>query len=128
MSKKLFLPKPKRLGAEWSYLLQDDDGYWEAFHKVNGKIKQCGSNCPYCGKYGKMERCRIKTTLIGTDTTRTLTLAGKETITALKNILNKRGSLRGIVVTLRGKGGDNYELVDIKEPAPKKQLALWGES
>lgn len=127
MSKRLFLPKPKRLGAVWSYVLQQDDGYWEIFHKVNGKLIQCKTNCPYCGRYGKMERCRIKTTLVGTDTTRILTLAGKQTVIALKNILDRKGSLKGVVVTLRGKEV-GYELVDVKEPAPKKQLTLWGKS
>jgi len=126
MTKKLYLPKPKRQGAEWSYVIQADIGMWESLHKVNGKLIQCKTDCPYCGRYGIMERCRIKVTLIGTDTTRIITFGARSVIDALKNIRDKGGSLKGVVITLRGKGGNQYELVKIEEPTPKKQLALWG--
>lgn len=125
MSKKIYLPKPKRKGAEWSYLLQADDGYWEFFHRVNGKLIQCKSDCPYCGEYAKMSRCRIKATLIGMDTTEVVTFGAKSVTAALKNIHDKGDSLKGVVLTLRGKGGNKYDLIDIKESTPKKQLALW---
>lgn len=124
MSKKLYLPKPLKESSEWGYYLQRDNGHWESFHKVGKKLTKCTDNCPYCGKYPKMERCRIEATLIGTAVTRPVTFASKQVISALKDAYRRRGTLKGITVTLRGTGGA-YELVSLKEPVPERQLDMF---
>jgi len=120
----VYLPKPKRLGSEWSYFLHDSIGYWESFHKVNGRLSQCTSNCPYCGLYPKFTRCRINATLIGTDVTGVLSIATKKVVDKLKDTIKRKGALKGVIIILKGTG-TAFELESIREPPSVKQLNLF---
>ena len=127
MGKTTYFPKPKAVGSEHRFLLKEDKGLWEKFHKVKGKLVQCKfDDCQYCAKnIPYFERVTILAYQGQTDTVSHLKIAKKEVVEQLKVIYSERvGGFAGLKLVLRGTG-TSYEIAEIEEPPDERQLNMF---
>jgi len=117
------MPKPNRENSIWEYIITEEKGKWEIFHRAGSSIFRCKGNYQYCNKLSTLETCMIKVILVGTAEERIIRIGKKSIINQLKTVLSDRGNLKGIKLFLEG--GKRYNLVKIEPPNFEgKQLEL----